>query len=108
MFNNFTDFLCEAIKFAKGKDNDYFFHNYAIITFNKGDVSKYKVEGKTAGLWGHACKHLNQIDWPFVQNVVKQVKQTLIQYVKEDIILARMNSICLIVIRKRLMVIPKS
>lgn len=47
----------------------------------KGDVSKYKVEGKTAGLWGHACKHLNQIDWPFVQNVVKQVKQTLIQYV---------------------------
>lgn len=55
MFNNFTDFLCEAIKFAKGKDNDYFFHNYAIITFNKGDVSKYKVEGKTAGLWSHAC-----------------------------------------------------
>lgn len=84
MSNNFTDFLCEAIKFAKGKDNDYFFHNYAIITFNKGDVSKYKVEGNTAGLWSHACKHLNQIDWPFVQNVVKQVKQTLIQYVKED------------------------
>lgn len=81
---SFSDFLFEAIKFARGKDNDYFFHNYAIITFNKGDVSKYKVEGKTAGLWSHACKHMNQIDWPFVQNVVKQVKQTLIQYVRED------------------------
>ena len=81
---SFSQFLEEAIRFAKGKDNDYFFRNYAIITFNKGDISKYKVEGNTAGLWSHACKHLNQIDWPFVQNIVKQVKQTLIQYVKED------------------------
>lgn len=47
---SFIEFLQEKINFAKGRDNDFFYHNYAIITLVKGDINKYKVEGKTAGL----------------------------------------------------------
>lgn len=43
---SFIEFLQEKINFAKGRDNDFFYHNYAIITLVKGDINKYKVEGK--------------------------------------------------------------
>lgn len=81
---SFIEFLQEKINFAKGRDNDFFYHNYAIITLVKGDINKYKVEGKTAGLWSHACKHLYELDPNYVENIVQQVKNTLIKYVEDD------------------------
>lgn len=81
---SFKQYFLESIKFAKGKDNDFFNRQFAIITFNKGDINKYKVEGRTAGIWSHACKHLDEIDKQFVDNVVQQVKRTLIDYVEQD------------------------
>lgn len=77
-------YVTETIRFAKGRDNDFFDNKFAIITFNKGDINKYKVEGRTAGIWSHACKHLDEIDSKFVDNVVQQVKRTLISYVEQD------------------------
>ena len=35
---SFIEFLQEKINFAKGRDNDFFYHNYAIITLVKGDI----------------------------------------------------------------------
>ena len=84
MTDKFTQYLLEALKFKTGKDDDFFFDNYAIITFGKNDIDRYKVEGRTAGLWSHACKHLDEVDKQFVDNVVAQVKRTLIQYVEDD------------------------
>ena len=80
----FKDYLIEAIRFSKGRDNDFFDNQFAIVTFNKGDINKYKVEGRTAGLWSHACKHLDEIDKQFVDNIVQQVKRTLIDYIEQD------------------------
>ena len=80
----FKDYLTEAIRFSKGRDNDFFDNQFAIVTFNKGDINKYKVEGRTAGLWSHACKHLDEIDKQFVDNIVQQVKRTLIDYIEQD------------------------
>lgn len=82
--DKFTEYLLETIKFARGKDNDFLHDSFAIITFNKGDINQYKVEGKTAGLWGHACKHLDEVDKEFVDNVISQVRNTLIDYVEQD------------------------
>lgn len=81
---SFKQYFLESIKFAKGKDNDFFNRQFAIITFNKGDINKYKVEGRTAGIWSHACKHLDEINKAFVDNVVQQVRRTLIDYVEQD------------------------
>lgn len=81
---DFKHYLLEAIKFKTGKDDDFFFDNYAIVTFGKNDIDKYKVEGRTAGLWSHACKHLDEVDKQFVDNIVAQVKRTMIQYVEDD------------------------
>lgn len=84
MKQSFKQYFLESIKFAKGRDNDFFNNQFAIITFNKGDINKYKVEGRTAGIWSHACKHLDEIDKQFVDNVVQQVRRTLIDYVEQD------------------------
>jgi len=81
---NFKDLLEESIRFAKGKDDDFYYKNYAIVTFTPGDLKKYKVEGKTAGLWSHACKHLSEIDPGFVNNIIRQVKQTIEKYVEDE------------------------
>lgn len=80
----FKQYFLESLRFAKGKDNDFFGNKFAIITFNKGDINKYKLEGKTAGIWSHACKHLDEIDKSFVDNIVQQVRRTLIDYVEQD------------------------
>lgn len=81
---SFKTYFLESIKFAKGKDNDFFNRQFAIITFNKGDINNYKVEGRTAGIWSHACKHLDEIDSAFVDNIIQQIKRTLIDYVEQD------------------------
>jgi len=82
--SDFISMIEEALRFAKGKDDDFFNKQFAIITVNKGDINKYKVEGRTAGIWSHACKHLSEIDQEFVDNIIQQVKRTLIDYVDQD------------------------
>lgn len=74
--------LSEDIKFAKGKDNDFFYDRKQLLTLKKGDKDQYRVEGRTAGLWSHAIKHLEEVRPEFVANVVKQIKNTLVDYVK--------------------------
>lgn len=81
---NWEQTLLEALQFAKGRDNDFVADSYAIITFNKGDIKDYKIEGKTAGLWSHACKHLDEIDKQFVDNIVQQVRNLMIEYIDQD------------------------
>lgn len=80
----FTDWVAldEAIKFARGKDGDFFYDRKQILTLKKGDKEQYRVEGRTAGLWSHAIKHLEEVRPKFVTNVIKQIKTTLIDYVK--------------------------
>lgn len=80
----FTDWVAldEAIKFARGKDNDFFYDRKQLLTLKKGDKEQYRVEGRTAGLWSHAIKHLEEVRPEFVANVIKQIKTTLIDYVK--------------------------
>lgn len=74
--------LDEAIKFARGKDNDFFYDRKQLLTLKKGDKDQYRVEGRTAGLWSHAIKHLEEVRPEFVANVIKQIKNTLVDYVK--------------------------
>ena len=74
--------LDEAIKFARGKDGDFFYDRKQILTLKKGDKDQYRVEGRTAGLWSHAIKHLEEVRPEFVANIIKQIKSTLVEYVK--------------------------
>lgn len=73
-----------GLKFVNGQDDDFFYDNFKIITFNKGDINNYKLEGRTNGIMSHACKHLSEVNKEFVDNVISQVKNTMIEYVKED------------------------
>lgn len=83
---SFKDFILiedKPPRFAVGKDGDYFYDKYALITFTRNDRREYKVEGKTAGLQSHALKHLKEIDPEFVSNIVMQIKNTLVDYVEK-------------------------
>lgn len=81
---SFKEFLSEQIRFAVGKDDDFFYDRFKIIVFKKGDIKEYRVEGRTAGLWSHACKHLEEVEPEFVAQVISQVKQTIAEYIKSD------------------------
>ena len=70
-------------RFANGKDGDYFYDRFALITFTRNDKREYKVEGKTAGLQSHALKHLSELDAEFVSNIITQIKNTMVKYVEE-------------------------
>ena len=74
--------LDEAIRFARGKDGDFFYDRKQLLTLRKGDKEQYRVEGRTAGLWSHAIKHLEEVRPEFVANIIKQIKNTLVDYVK--------------------------
>lgn len=80
---SYYEYIPESVKFAVGKDGDYFYDKYALVTFTRNDKRDYKVEGKTAGLQSHACKHLSEIRPEFVNNIVTQVKNTLSQYIAD-------------------------
>jgi len=90
-FSEYCDVLYEekkspllgGIKFVNGRDDDFFYDKFKIITFNKDDIKDYKLEGRTAGIMSHACKHLIEVNKEFVDNVISQVKNTIIDYLKE-------------------------
>ena len=56
---SFKEYLSEDVRFANGKDGDYFYDKFALVTFTRNDKREYKIEGKTAGPQSHACKHLD-------------------------------------------------
>lgn len=81
-FQAFIKSLSEGVQFVPGRDDDYYYDNFQLITFNRNDVRNYKVEGKTAGIESHACKHLDEMDPDFVNSIIQQVRQTMVEYVK--------------------------
>lgn len=84
--HSFKQQLLEAIKFVAGKDDDYFYRKYGLITVTKDGSSQYKLTpGKrTAGLEGHAVKHLIEIDREYVSKIFYNVKKTLIEHIKNN------------------------
>ena len=78
--------LLEAIKFVKGKDDDYFYKKFGLITVTKQGAKQYKLTPgkKTAGLAGHAAKHLIEIDREYMANIIYKIKGLLLQHAKDD------------------------
>lgn len=81
-FTEFCRRLSEDVQFVRGRDDDYFYDNFQLITFNRNDVRNYKIEGKTAGIDSHACKHLDEIDSAFVDSVLQQVRNAMVEYIR--------------------------
>lgn len=81
---SFKEYLSEGVRFAAGKDGDYFYDKFALVTFTRNDKRNYKVEGQTAGLHSHACKHLAEIRPEFVNDIITQVKNTLAKYITDE------------------------
>ena len=81
---SFKEYLSEDVRFANGKDGDYFYDKFALVTFTRNDKREYKIEGKTAGVQSHACKHLDEIRPDFVNDIITQVKNTLAKYITDE------------------------
>lgn len=82
--NNIKQTILEAIKFVNGKDDDYFYKKFGLITVTKQGAKQYKLTPgkKTAGLAGHAAKHLIEIDREFVSQMFYKIKGLLIDAAK--------------------------
>lgn len=91
---SFLEYLLEAeggggntdvvsnVKFARGKDDDFFYNDFRLVTFDPAEFKQYKVEGKTAGIYSHACKHLDEIDESFVSAQLNILRALMKKWLK--------------------------
>lgn len=79
-----TQFLEEALRFAKNRDDDYFYGDKSFISLTKNGKSFYKLEGTTMDRDDHALKHLIEFDREIVYDTCDYVKRQIKQYIAQD------------------------
>ena len=80
----FVQFLEEALRFSKNRDDDYFYGDKSFISLTKNGKSNYKLEGQTMDRDDHALKHLSEFDKEILTKAVNQVKRQIKQYIAQD------------------------
>ena len=84
----FKHLINEALKFSYSKDDDYYGaklpYDKSFISLTDWGECQYRIEGLTAGVHSHALKHLDAFDKPFLKKAIKQTKDIMIEYVKQE------------------------
>lgn len=78
---SFKEYITEALRFARGRDSDYYGDRNKVLFFSDTDAKAYVERGKTHGVQSHALKHLKEFKPELHKQLINTARTIIKNYI---------------------------